>query len=70
MDEEIVEGDSEQRNERHPLQDHFLGWQCRVREYAMRNDEGRPTPGMCPTVFLESGEQVASALTLLLVPAQ
>ena len=25
---------------------------------------------MCPTVFLESGEQVASALTLVLVPAQ
>ena len=70
MDGEIVEGESEHRNERHPLQDHFLGWQCRVREYAMRNDEGRPTPGMCPTVFLERGEQVASALTLVLVPAQ
>ena len=70
MDEEIVEGDSEHRNERHRLQDYFLGWQCRVREYAMRNDEGRPTPGICPTVFLESGEQVASALTLVLVPAQ
>ena len=70
MDGEIVEGDSEHRNERHPLQQHFLGWQCRVREYAMRNDEGRPTPGMCPTVFLESGEQVAPALKLVLVPAQ
>ncbi|MDG1177771.1 MAG: hypothetical protein P8L36_14435 [SAR324 cluster bacterium] len=70
MDEEIIEGDSEHINERHPLQDHFLGWQCRVREYAMRNNEGRPTPGMCPTVFLESGEQVVSALKLVLVPAQ
>ena len=70
MDQEIVEGDSEHRNERHRLQDHFLGWQCRVREYAMRNDEGRPTPGMCPMVTLENGEQVASALTLVLVPGQ
>ena len=70
MDEEIVERDSLLRKERHPLQDNFLGWQCRVREYAMRNDEGRPTPGMCPRVRLESGEQVSSALTLLLVPAQ
>ena len=70
MDEKIVERDSLLRPELHPLQDKFLGWQCRVRQYAMRNDEGRPTPGMCPRVRLVSGEQVSSALTLLLVPSK
>jgi hypothetical protein len=34
----------------------------------MRNDEGRPTAGMQPDVFLEDGKEVASAVTLLLVP--
>ena len=70
MDEQILERDSMMRSGLHPLQDKFLGWQCRVRQYAMRNDEGRPTQGMCPRVRLESGEQVSSALTLLLIPSQ
>lgn len=34
----------------------------------MRNGEGRPTPGMRPDVLLEDGKEVASAVTLLLVP--
>jgi hypothetical protein len=70
MDDKIVARDSMQRNERHPLQDHFLGWQCRVREYAMRNNDGRPTPGMCPRASLESGIEVAAGLTLLLLPLE
>ena len=53
-----------------PIQDHFLGWQCRVREYAMRQGGGRPTTGMRPRVVLEDGTEVASAVTLLLVPDQ
>ena len=56
------------RDERLPIQNHFIGWQCRVRQYAMRNDEGRPTAGMRPDVLLEDGKEVASAVTLLLVP--
>ena len=27
------------------LRDHFLGWQCRIRQIAMRQDGGRPSPG-------------------------
>ena len=69
MDENILERDFMLGSKRHLLQDKFIGWQCRVRQYAMRNDDGRPTPGMCPRVRLESGEQVTSALTLLLVPS-
>ena len=68
MEAGTIESDSNQKNERLPIQNHFIGWQCRVRQYAMRNDEGRPTPGMRPDVLLEDGKEVASAVTLLLVP--
>ena len=68
MEAEKIESDSNQKNERLPIQNHFIGWQCRVRQYAMRNGEGRPTPGMRPDVLLEDGKEVASAVTLLLVP--
>ena len=65
---ETIESDSNQKNEQLPIQNHFIGWQCRIRQYAMRNGEGRPTPGMRPDVLLEDGKEVASAVTLLLVP--
>ena len=68
MEAETIESDSNQKYERLPIQNHFIGWQCRVRQYAMRNGEGRPTPGMRPDVLLEDGKEVASAVTLLLVP--
>ncbi|MEO1192485.1 MAG: hypothetical protein AAFY02_12055 [Pseudomonadota bacterium] len=32
------------------LRDQFLGWQCRVRQYAMRDQGGRPSDGMRPWV--------------------
>ena len=70
MEAGTIESDSNQKNERLPIQNHFIGWQCRVRQYAMRNGEGRPTPGMRPDVLLEDGKEVASAVTLLLVPDQ
>ena len=50
------------------LRDHFLGWQCRIRQIAMRQDGGRPSPGMRPRVLAASGEEIASALTVLIVP--
>ena len=30
----------------------FLGWQCRLRQRAMRNSEGRPGSGMRPNLIL------------------
>ena len=30
------------------LRNHFLGWQCRVRQYAIRHEAGRPSDGMRP----------------------
>ena len=50
------------------LSRHFLGWQCRVRQIAMREGRGRPSPGMRPAVVSFSGEQISSAITLLLIP--
>lgn len=28
------------------LRDDFIAWQCRIRQIAMRQDGGRPSPGM------------------------
>jgi hypothetical protein len=52
------------------LRQHFLGWQCRIRQIAMREHGGRPSPGMRPRVRAASGEEIAPALTVLLVPAE
>ena len=32
------------------LQQRFLGWQCRLRQIAMRQGEGQPSDGMQPRV--------------------
>ena len=34
------------------LRAHFLGWQCRVRQYAVRQGGGRPSGGMRPRLLL------------------
>ena len=59
---------SEQRGTQ--IREHFLGWQCRIREYIMRQGKGRPTPGICPRLILEDGLEASSALTLLLLPRE
>jgi hypothetical protein len=50
------------------LRRRFLGWQCRLRQIAMRQDGGRPSPGMRPCVLSESGDEIVPALTVLIVP--
>lgn len=47
------------------LREHFLGWQCRLRQYAIRHAGGRPTSGMRPTVTV-AGE-VLGQITVLIV---
>ena len=49
------------------LRDHFVGWQCRIRADAMRRRAGRPSPGMCPQVSSAAGDELARAVTTLLV---
>tara|TARA_B100000700_G_C14979746_1_gene825721 strand:+ start:962 stop:1537 length:576 start_codon:yes stop_codon:yes gene_type:complete len=50
------------------IQKHFVGWQCRVREYALRNNEGRPTLGICPRVLSKDGSELSQSIILLLIP--
>ena len=45
----------------------FLGWQCRLRQLAVREGEARPTPGMRPSLSVAG--QDAGAITVVLVPA-
>jgi hypothetical protein len=52
------------------LRDHFLGWQCRVRQIAMRQQGGRPSPGMQPRVLTAAGHVRSPALTVLIVPKE
>ncbi len=50
------------------MQSHFLGWQCRIRQIAMRKDEGRPSAGMCPRIVLGEGEELAAGVVVVIVP--
>ena len=52
------------------LRDGFLGWQCRVRQHAMRQYGGRPSPGMRPRVTRLDGAEIAPAMTVLLIEAE
>jgi hypothetical protein len=55
---------------RESLRDHFLAWQCRIRQVAMREHAGRPSPGMRPRVLDPKGRELAPALTVLLIPSE
>ena len=55
-------------NDRDPIQNYFIGWQCRVRELALRSEEGRPNGGMRPKIALKNGKVVFPAATLLIIP--
>lgn len=50
-----------------PVRDHFLAWQCRLRQVAMREDGGRPSRGMRPRVTRADGTEIAPAISLLIV---
>jgi hypothetical protein len=52
------------------LRDHFLGWQCRIRQHAVRQQGGRPGPGMRPRALLADGTVLAEAVTVLIVPRE
>jgi len=52
------------------LCDAFLFWQCRIRQIAMRQDGGRPSPGMQPRVLDASGIEIMRRLTVLLMPKE
>lgn len=47
------------------LQEQFLGWQCRIRQYAVRKGDGCPSQGMRP--ILSAAEQNLGAMNIQLV---
>jgi len=49
------------------VRDDFLAWQCRIRQIAMRQAGGRPSPGMRPRVLDRSGRELSSALTVIMI---
>lgn len=49
------------------LRHHFLGWQCRLRQLAVRQAGGRPTSGMRPAVALPGAAETSACLTVLIV---
>ncbi len=51
------------------LRDHFIGWQCRVRQMAVRQNGGQPLPGMRPRVLDRAGEELSPGITTVIVKA-
>ena len=50
----------------HPLKDAFLKWQCRVRQIAMRDGEGRPDDSITPAVILAGSDTpMGNIITIL-----
>ena len=45
---------------------HFVGWQCRLRQLAVREAEGRPTAGMRPKLSLREDGPSVEINTLLI----
>ena len=52
------------------LRREFVGWQCRVRQLAARQDGGRPSSGMRPRVTSCDGVELAPAVTVLLIEVE
>lgn len=52
---------------RNLVRDQFLDWQCRLRQTAMRQEGGRPSPGVRPRVTRTDGSMIAEAITVLIL---
>ena len=52
------------------LRDHFLGWQCRLRQKAMRQGGGQPSEGMRPILVLPDDPANGFEVTVLIVPRE
>lgn len=51
------------------LKAEFIGWQCRLRQLAVREAAGRPSSGMRPRVTAPDGSEIVPAITVLIHPA-
>jgi hypothetical protein len=48
----------------------FLGWQCRIRQLAARQEGGRPSAGMRPRVVGANGEALSDGIVTLVVESE
>jgi hypothetical protein len=48
----------------------FLGWQCRIRQLAVRQEGGRPSAGMRPRVTSVNGEALSEGIVTLITEAE
>jgi hypothetical protein len=48
------------------LRAEFIGWQCRLRQWAARQDGGRPSNGMRPRITTPAGDELASQVIVLI----
>lgn len=46
----------------------FLGWQCRIRQLAVRQQEGRPSDGMVPRIKVDGNDLGRAVLLILKKP--
>ena len=49
------------------LRDYFFGWQCRLRQHAVRQAEGRPSQGMQATVTVKASDKILGPVNFGLV---
>src|SRR5690242_15213949 len=52
------------------LKQQFLGWQCRIRQLAVREGGGRPSAAMRPRVLTGDGEEVAPGIIVLIAESE
>ena len=48
----------------------FIGWQCRVRQLAMRQGGGKPTEGMRPRVLSPADDDISPGIVVLINKAE
>ena len=52
------------------LASEFIGWQCRLRQLAARQDGGRPSAGMRPRLLTPDGEELSPGVVTLIVESE
>lgn len=48
------------------LRNEFVVWQCKIRQMAVREEGGRPSPGMRPSVDTPEGHRLSDAVIVLI----
>lgn len=52
------------------LKRQFLGWQCRIRQIAVREGGGRPSAAMRPRVTAMTGDEIAPGIIVLIAESE